>query len=182
MNMFLPRLFAHVIATAFLAQPPLAAGGQPLPNNAPACTGFRFDVNKELELFEGKPRSVTATTTAASAADIDVDQLYVVTLANPGKVTLAAKPGKSIIADGSFAGLLKVSTFRGRTIRVTSTEAARLDVISGGKLQESQRHTGSGNCKVLRKVVEFMVTPGQPLIIQISGSKEREIKLAVTTA
>lgn len=182
MNKFPPLLFAHVIATAFLAQPSLAADVPPLTNHTPVCTGFGFDVNKELKLFAGTFRSVTATTTSASAAGIDVDQLYVVELADQSKVTLVATPGKSSVADGSFAGLLKVSTFSGRTIRVTSTEAARLDVISGEKLQESQRHTGSGTCKVLRKVVEFRVTPGQPLIIQISGSKEREIKLAVTIA
>ncbi|HEY5761400.1 MAG TPA: hypothetical protein VIU34_36515, partial [Steroidobacter sp.] len=68
-----------------------------------------------------------------------------------------------------------------QTIRVTATEAAWLDVIIGGKLIESARHTGSGNCKVLRKVVEFNIAPGQPVTIQVSGSTEPQIKLAVTT-
>jgi molybdate transport system substrate-binding protein len=149
--------------------------------NASACIGFRFDVDKELELFEGKPRNVRATTAAASATAIDANQLYAVMLNDQRKVTFAATPGKSTVADGSFAGLIKVTSLRAQTIRVASTEAAWLDVISSGKSLESQRHTGSGNCKVLRKVVEFTVTPGQPLIIQVSGSTEKEIKLAVTT-
>ena len=150
-------------------------------NNTQVSTGFRFDANQELKLFEGKPRSVAATTSAASATTIDVDQLYAVTLTDHSKVTFAARTGKRTLAEGSFAGLLKVSSSRATTIRVTSTEAAWLDVISSGKLLESRRHTGSGNCKVLRKVVEFTVTPGQPLTRQVSGSKEKAIKLAVTS-
>ena len=90
-------------------------------------------------------------------------------------------PGKSTVADGSFAGVFKVTAPRAQTIRVTATEAAWLDVISGGKLLESTRHTGSGNCKLMRKVVEFNIAADQPVTIQVSGSTEQQIKLAVTT-
>ncbi|HWK48541.1 MAG TPA: molybdate ABC transporter substrate-binding protein [Steroidobacter sp.] len=154
----------------------MAAGG------APACSGFRFDVSKELQVFQSKPREVTATTAANSPAPIEVNQLYAVTLAEQSKVSFATPPGKSTVADGSYAGLLKVTSPRAQTIRVTATEAAWLDVLSGGKLLDSTRHTGSGNCKVLRKVVEFTVAPDQPVVIQVSGSTERQIKLAVTTS
>lgn len=150
-------------------------------DNAPACTGFRFDVSKELKLFEGTPRNVTATAAPASAAAIDVNQLYNVALADQGKVTFVTSPAKSTVADGSFAGLLKIVSPRVQTVRVAATEAAWLDVVSGGKPIESTRHTGSGNCKLLRKVVEFSITPNHPVVIQISGSTEQQIKLAVTT-
>lgn len=159
----------------------LLSGGMAA-SNAQACSGFHFDVSKELKVFEGPPRNVTAAPAAASPAAIDVNQLYAVTLADQSKVTFATAPEKSTVADGSFAGLLKVTSPRTQTIRVTATEAAWLDVISGGKVVESSRHTGSGNCKVLRKVVEFTVAPDQPVIIQVSGSTEKQIKLAVTTA
>lgn len=158
----------------------LSSGGMAA-DGAQACSGFRFDVSKELKVFEGKPREVAATTAANSAAAIDVNQLYSVTLADQSKVSFATAPGKSTVADGSFAGLLKVTSPRAQTIRVTATEAAWLDVINGGKLLESTRHTGSGNCKVLRKVVEFNVAPDKPVTIQVSGSTEQQIKLAVTT-
>ena len=110
-----------------------------------------------------------------------MNQLYAVTLAEQSKVTFVASPGKSTVTEGSFAGLLKVAAPRAQTIRVVATEAAWLDVLSGGKSIESTRHTGSGNCKLLRKVVEFTVAPNQPVIIQVSGSTEKQIKLAVTT-
>jgi molybdate transport system substrate-binding protein len=153
----------------------MAAGG------AQACTGFRFDVGKELQLFASTPRNVTAATAATSPTNIDVNQLYTVSLADQTKVTFTTPPGKSTVADGSFAGLVKVASPRSQTIRVIATEAAWLDVLSGGKPIDSTRHTGSGNCKVLRKVVEFTVAPDQPVIIQVSGSTDEQIKLAVTT-
>ena len=159
----------------------LSGGGGMAATDGPACSGFRFDVSKELKVFESKPREVAATTAANSAAPINVDQLYTVKLTDQSKVSFATAPGKSTVADGSYAGLLKIASPRTQTIRVTATEAAWLDVVSGGKLVESTRHTGSGNCKILRKVVEFNIAPDQPVMIQVSGSTEQQIKLAVTT-
>jgi molybdate transport system substrate-binding protein len=159
----------------------IVSGGGMAAAGAPDCSGFRFDVSKELKVFSGKPREVAATTAANSAAAIDVNQVYAVKLSDQSKVSFATTPGKSTVADGSYAGLLKIASPRTQIIRVTATEAAWLDVVSGGKLIESTRHTGSGNCNVLRKVVEFTVAPDQPVTIQVSGSTEQQIKLAVTT-
>lgn len=145
--------------------------------DGPACSGFRFDVSKELKLFGGKPR----TASAANAPTIEVNQLYSLDLAEQSKVSFAQAPAKSTVADGSFAGVFKVTSPRAQTIRVTATEAAWLDVISDGKLLDSTRHTGSGNCNLLRKVVEFTVAPDKPVTIQVSGSTVKQIKLAVTT-
>jgi molybdate transport system substrate-binding protein len=159
----------------------ILSGGAKTADGAAACSGFQFDVSKELKVFESKPREVAATTAANSAAAIDVNQLYSVKLTDQSKVSFATTPGKSTVADGSYAGLLKITSPRSQTIRVTATEHAWLDVVSGGKLVESARHTGSANCKVLRKVVEFKIAPDQPVMIQVSGSTEQQIKLAVTT-
>jgi hypothetical protein len=159
----------------------ILSGGGMAAAGAADCSGFRFDVSKELKVFSGKPRDVAATAAANSGAAIDVNQVYAVKLTDQSKVSFATTPGKSTVADGSYAGLLRITSPRTQTIRVTATEAAWLDVVSGGKLVESTRHTGSGNCNVLRKVVEFNVAPDQPVTIQVSGSTEQQIKLAVTT-
>ncbi|MBL8269585.1 MAG: molybdate ABC transporter substrate-binding protein [Steroidobacter sp.] len=145
--------------------------------DGPACSGFRFDVSKELKLFGGKPRTVSA----ANAPTLDVNQLYSLDLAEQSKVSFVQAPAKATVPEGSFAGVFKVTSPRAQTIRVTATEAAWLDVLGDGKLLESNRHTGSGNCNLLRKVVEFTVTPDKPVTIQVSGSTVKQIKLAVTT-
>lgn len=147
-----------------------------------ACDGFRFDVAKELKLFRGQPRQAAAGSTPNAAASMDANRLYAVRLAEQSKVTFAVPPGKVTVADGSYAGLLKINSPRAQTIRVSTNEAAWLDVISSGRLIESTRHTGHGNCKLLRKSVEFTINPGKPVVVQVSGSTAAEIKLAVTTA
>ena len=149
--------------------------------NGAECSGFQFDVSKELKVFGGKPRAVTATTAVAKAPAVDINQLYSIDLNDQSKVTFTVTPGKSTVADGSFAGLLQIKSPRAQTIRVTSTEHAWIDVLSGGKLVDSTRHTGSGNCNLLRKVVEFTVAPDKPVTLQVSGSTVKQIKLAVTT-
>lgn len=149
---------------------------------AQACDGFRFDVAKELQLFKGQPRQAKAGSAPNAATSMDANQLYAVKLAEQSKVTFAVPPGKVTVADGSYAGLLKINSPRAQTIRVSTNEAAWVDVISAGKLIESTRHAGHGNCNVLRKSVEFTVDPGKPIVVQVSGSTEAEIKLAVTTA
>jgi molybdate transport system substrate-binding protein len=148
---------------------------------AQSCNGFRFDVSKELKLFGGTPGAARAAVNAATATLIDLNQVYAVTLSNQREVTFAKKPTKATVADGSHAGLLRIVAPRSKTIRVAAAEAAWLDVIADGKLIESTRHAGSGDCKALRKVVEFSVAPNQPVVIQVSGSTEAQIKLAVTT-
>lgn len=149
------------------------AGFNPL--GTAGCDGFRFDVSKELKLFETEPRAVV------SGASIETDRLYSLALSEQAKVKFTLPPGKATAPDSSYAGVLKIDSPRATTIRVTTSEAAWLDVISGGKLIESGRHTGSGNCPLLRKVVEFAVTPGAPLVLQVSGSSGKQIKVAVTT-
>jgi hypothetical protein len=148
---------------------------------AGGCTGFSFDVSKELKLLGGTSGAALAALNTATATLIDLNQAYAVTLSNQREVTFARKPAKATVADGSYAGLLRIVAPRSKTIRVAATEAAWLDVIADGKLIESTRHAGSPNCKALRKVVEFSVAPNRPVVIQVSGSTEAQIKLAVTT-
>lgn len=160
----------------------ILASSQHAHANAGGCGGFRFDVSKELKLFETKPQAINAGTTANAATGIQADRLYALTLSEQSKVKFATEPGKPTVAGGSYAGVLKVDAPRSATIRVSASEAAWLDVISGGKPVESTRHTGSGNCPALRKVVEFKVTPATPLLLQVSGSTDKQINVAVTTS
>jgi len=148
--------------------------------SASDCSGFRFDVSKELKLFETQPQAINAGTAAKAATAMQADRLYALTLSEQSKVKFVTSPGKLTVADGSYAGVLKIDAPRSATIRVSSTEAAWVDVVSGGKRVESTRHTGSGNCPALRKVVEFAVKPGTQLLLQVSGSTNKEIKVAVT--
>lgn len=139
--------------------------------DAPAtedCTGFQFSLDEELRLFAGEPQNVAATPTAAAAPILKLRQLYEVGLV------------KQSDANGSYAGTLKFNSAESGTLRVTIDDAAWIDVISGGKVLKSTRHTGSKACKLLHKSVEFAVKPRGELLIQISRGSRKDIRVLVT--
>lgn len=144
------------------------------------CTGFRFNLDSELKLFAGTPREINAASTATAPTAIDGATLYRVALVDQSAARFAIPPGKPTVADGSYAGLLRITPTGSSTLRVNLGEAAWIDVVAGGRELESARHTGSHDCKLLRKSVEFSVQPGTELLIQISGSTVQEMLLAVT--
>jgi len=144
------------------------------------CSGFAFDLSKELALFGGKMTEVAAGSAADKATPLEAGKAYRVALASQASVRFAAEPGKVTVADGSHAGVLKLPSSTSQSLRVTLDEAAWIDVVSGAKMIESTRHAGSHDCRLVRKSVEFAVKPNAPLLLQISGSTKPVVNVAVT--
>lgn len=160
-----------------------AAGFTLLPAGSQArneCSGFAFDLSEELKLFAGAPLKLEAASTTQSATVLQNKQLYQVMLSTQKSVRFAAPPDKATIADGSYAGILKLTPARSGTLRVTLNESAWIDVIDAGRVLDSTRHTGSHDCSLVRKSVEFSVRSNSPLLLQISGSTQESVSLAVT--
>lgn len=110
------------------------------------CTGFRFNLDSELKLFAGTPREINAASTATAPTAIDGATLYRVALVDQSAARFAIPPGKPTVADGSYAGLLRITPTGSSTLRVNLGEAAWIDVVAGGRELESARHTGSHDC------------------------------------
>jgi molybdate transport system substrate-binding protein len=146
------------------------------------CSGFAFDLSKELALMSGSKQPITAATGGDRRVAIEPGRAYQVTLADQARVRLPAPPEKVTVAEGSHAGILHLMPIESRTIRVTLDEPAWIDVVSAGKVIESTRHTGRHDCPSLRKSVEFDVVPGAPLVLQLSGSTETTVTVLVTGA
>ena len=151
----------------------------PEATTAKGCNGFRFDMSEDLQSFAGAPQKIAAGAASASAPLIQSGQLYQTALVSQQKVRFASPPGKTTVAEGSYAGLLKLPSVSSGTLRVTLNEAAWIDVVDGSHVLESVRHTGSHDCSLVRKSVEFSVRPERALLLQISGSTEESIALAV---
>jgi molybdate transport system substrate-binding protein len=151
----------------------------PNAQTAKGCSEFRFDMSEDLKLFAGVPQKIAAGAAGGSAPAIQSGQLYETELVSQTKVRFASPPGKTTVAEGSYAGLLKLPPVSSGTVRVTLNEAAWVDVVDGTHVLESVRHTGSHDCSLVRKSVEFSVRPEGALLLQISGSTEENISLAV---
>lgn len=159
----------------FLPSPP------PSPSTgANACSGFQFDVTKELQLFAATPRNIAAATARETAPAVERNQLYEAALADQAKTKFAIAPDKATVNDGSYAGLIAVAPGPATTMRVTANQPVWIDVLDGDRVIESTRHTGSHGCPLIRKTVEFSVRPDRPLLIQLSGGTEKSIRISVT--
>jgi hypothetical protein len=148
---------------------------------AEGCTGFQFNLDEELKLFAGDALKIEAASAVASAPAVELNQLYRAALNDQSGVRFAAQPGKATSADGAFAGILRLAPTQAATLRITLSEGAWIDLISGERPLDSSRHTGSASCKLLQKSVEFSVVPGTSLVIQISGSRAQIVAIAVTS-
>lgn len=169
------RLIATLHAFALAGLATLAVAADPPPAASKDCTGFKFDLQRELALFAGKPEQIKA-----GGAKVSSDRLYAVQLAPQAGVRFAVAPGKTTVDDGSFAGVVGYTPTRSGLLQITLSEAAWIDVVANGAVVESNAHTGSAACSLLHKSVRFSVTRGIPVQIQISGNTEQELRLTVT--
>lgn len=149
---------------------------------AAACSGFRFDLSRELRLFAGTPKKIESAANAQRVAEVQEGELYEVKLLPQANLRLPVPAGKITVAEGSFAGIIRVPSPRARTVRVTLNEAAWIDLVQDNRAIESARHTGAHDCPSVRKSVEFNVTPNEPLLIQLSGSTAPAVLLTVSGA
>lgn len=170
------------LAAAFIATH-LAAGTATASESMSAtkdCTGFRFNLDPELKLFATSAKPLRASANAQGAPQASTATLYDVQLAPQADVKFVAEPGKITVNDGSYAGVLNYTPVKDGELRVTVNEAVWLDVIEKGAPLRSTAHTGSANCGLLRKSVQFDVKKGVPLIVQLSGSTIASVKVALT--
>jgi molybdate transport system substrate-binding protein len=145
------------------------------------CSGFAFDVSREMALLRAKPRAVAAGTSNTKAAALDVNQSYRVALAAQAQVTFAVAPEKAPSQANPRAGMLRLTPLAGAsTLRVSLDQPAWIDLVSEGRVLESTRHTGSRDCPPLHKNVEFTVKPGVPLLLQLSNSTAPSLAVVVT--
>lgn len=167
-----------VIAALVSSAPTVAAQEQAA--RADGCSGFRFDLDRELVLFAGTANKLAARETASAAPEVAIARLYSLQLLPQSQVSFAIAPDKPTVADGSYAGVVRVRSAQSGTLRVTLDEAAWIDVVAGDAPISSSDHTGSAACRLLRKSVEFPVTAGKVLLVQISGSTVPEVRFAAT--
>ena len=147
------------------------------PAKADACEGFKFDVSRELVLLGGDSEKINLANNAAKAT---IGRAYEVTLRPQAEVKFARQPEKVTMNDGSFAGIVTLTPIQDGELRVSLSEAAWIDVLANGAALTSADHSGSHNCAVLRKAVQFDVKKSQPLTLQLSGSAAPTLKLLVT--
>ena len=150
--------------------------------HAEPCTGFTWNVSKELALFNTAVTAQAGGKNVASAPLLAVDRLYELALQPQSNVSLAMKPEKKMLTDGAFAGLVRLQINTAGNYRIAIDAPFWIDVVRGGSAIPSQKFQGSADCQAPRKIVEFNLPAANDLFIQFSGATSERVRVTVTQA
>jgi hypothetical protein len=149
---------------------------------APACHDFVWDVHQERALFAGAPHTVQGGTTADATPTVRTDQLYEVQLAPQPQVKFVTPPGKVMLTDGAYGGMVTFRVSRSGSYRVSLDSPFWIDVVAEGKQLGTQDFSGQRGCANPHKIVVFQMSAGQQLWLQISGARRAQAEITVTAA
>ena len=162
-----------VVAVGAVASLPVRA--------AEPCDGFTWNVAHERAVFATPAMAVTAASAAGPAPSLDVDKLYDITLTPQGKVNFVLAPAKKALADGAFAGMVKLHIPSPGKYRVSMSEGFWIDVIADGKFAPTDDFTGAHECRAPRKIVQYPLPAGD-LVLQFSNTNSASVRVTVTAA
>ncbi|HEX4051411.1 MAG TPA: hypothetical protein VHY19_11090 [Steroidobacteraceae bacterium] len=148
---------------------------------ASGCHDFAWDVHQERSLFAGQPQAVQGGTTAAATPTVRTDRFYQVQLAPQPQVKFVTPPGKVMLTDGAYGGMVKFRVPHSGSYRVSLDAPFWIDVVADGKLLSTQDFSGS-RCAGPHKMVVFDMPAGQELWLQISGARRAQAQVSVTEA
>ncbi len=114
---------------------------------------------------------------AIAKAPIPLGRAAALTLDPVAGVTFAPPPSRAA-KPGSFGGVYTFTVATAGTYRVALGSGAWIDVVRDGKALTSTAHTEGPACSGIRKVVDFVLTPGR-YTLQLSGSKEAPMRVLI---
>jgi hypothetical protein len=171
-------IFTLWAATAILAGVTLQAGRAA---DADPCTTFKWDVSRELAVMKQTPHALTAAVKpGGDVPELTIGTLYILKLSAQGAVTFVASPAKARASAEATAGIVRFRTDKGGRYRVSITSGHWLDVVDHGRLVQSLDFQGHVGCEQPRKIVEYELPAGRALMLQLSGSKDTAIVMAIT--
>jgi hypothetical protein len=146
------------------------------------CASYDRDVTEEIELLAMRGTSVQAATAPGKdLPTVEVAESHTVTLAEQAAVQFMAEPGRHMLAEGAYAGLVSFTVPSDGVWRISLTNRSWIDVVSpSGQLIESTFFAGRRECQPLRKLVEFPLKANTMYTLQLSGTTDQQLKLVLT--
>jgi hypothetical protein len=91
-------------------------------------------------------------------------------------------PGKVMLADGAYGGLLRFRVPHSGDYRVSLDAPFWIDVVADGKLLGTEDFFGQRGCERPVKIVVFHMSADQDLWLQISGARRATAQITLTQA
>ncbi len=89
-------------------------------------------------------------------------------------------PAKKALADGAYAGMVKLHIPTAGKYRVSMSDGFWIDVITDGKFAPTDDFTGSRECRAPHKIVQYPLPAGNDLVLQFSNATSPSVKVTVT--
>jgi hypothetical protein len=151
-----------------------------LVSHAEDCV-FKWDIHREQALFAGTAKSAVASTSAAAPTSVTLGTLYQIKLFPAESVSYDLPPGKRMLTEGTFAGLLAFHVPATGAYRVALDGPFWIDVVANHQLVGTKDFGGPQNCHGgPRKLVEFDLNADTNYLLQLSGASAEEVKIAIT--
>ena len=157
----------------------LLAGGA-LVQAADGCAKFKWDVAREVAVFQQPPNSVAAGRALADAPLLETERHYTLGLQPQENVAFVTPPSKKMLSDGAFAGVLRFRVAQAGTYRVAIDSGFWLDIVQDGKSLTSIDFNGSQDCAGPHKIVVYELPANADLVLQASAASTARARLSIT--
>ena len=107
----------------------LGAAAAAAASAAPGACTSAWNVQHEVALFASRAQPLKAGADQAAAPSIHADQLYDLRLTPQPQVHFAMAPGKVMLSDGAYAGLVKLRLAQPGSYRVAIDVPFWIDVV-----------------------------------------------------
>jgi hypothetical protein len=151
-----------------------------LVSHAEDCA-FKWDIHREHALFAGAAKPATASTSADAPTSMALGALYQIKLSPAESVSYVLPPGKKLLTDGTFAGLIAFHVPASGAYRVALDGPFWIDVVANHQLVGTKDFGGPQNCPGgPRKLVEFDLKTDTNYLLQISAASMEQVKVSIT--
>ncbi len=141
------------------------------------CDKFKWPLDKERATLTGTdlPKLVSG-----ARVTFPIPWASIVTLAPFADAKLPVAPERAPKSPASFAGFLQIpAPAKAGTYKITLSSEGWIDVVQDGRAVKSSAFSGATGCEGVRKSVKFELA-AKPLVVELSGIPENEIRIAVS--
>jgi len=161
---------AAIVALLLLSAAPAWAAEEPS-----GCDKFKWNIEHERAALTAADRAKLASGGEITAMP---SSGMVLTLVAPAEAKLPTPPERAP-KDGTFAGFTSFKTAPKAGVYTISLSAgAWVDVVQDGHFLKPRAFSGATDCEGIRKTMKYELSAA-PFVLQISGSKEDSISVAI---
>jgi hypothetical protein len=147
------------------------------------CRVGEWDMSTEQRLFQSEPVRISAGVDGkAPLPQIAAGSLFELQLAPQKDVVLVAAPSRRLLAEGSFAGIVRFAVPTAGLYRITTDGPFWIDVINGVNALDSNDFGGRQTCPLFRKSVEYALPAHTPLVLQLNGASRAVVRVTVVAS